>query len=66
MKGSSGSWRAKCDTRLVHPHSQAWVGVMMETRHPANMGKTIDGITYRKANPYYASDDFVEKAKTSS
>ena len=66
MKGSSGASSTKCDTRQVHPHSQALVGVMMETRHPANMGKTIDGITYRKANPYYANDDFVEKAKCSS
>jgi len=33
------------------------------TENPDKIGKTIDGITYRKANPYYASDEFVEKAK---
>lgn len=33
------------------------------TENPDKIGKTIDGITFRKANPYYASDEFVEKAK---
>ena len=32
------------------------------TDDPAKIGQTINGVFYKKANPYYTTDDFVSKA----